>query len=448
MALSKAEREALPDSDFAVPGKRALPIHDAKHTSMAWDMVERTKDLTPEERGAARHRIMERAKELGMDTSGWSKLKAASLEAMALSMPDGDGHPNRMPFSGVLIKLDVPSDKPPGGTGGRRIVLTKAAAEKALPTLLGMAVDFTPEFDGHDVQKKIGIITAANVVDDEIQIEGFVYAADFPDTAARIRAAKRALGFSIEAQDLVVADPGADPLVIEDCVLTGAAILRKDKAAYTTTSLAASAAGDIEMTKEELQAVLAEALKPVNEKIASIEASQTKIEATRVEAANLLSKVEPHASACEAAADSMEAAGIGADPQNGHAAVLRRMAGQMRAAAAVGKIPHIFRDHDYPAYAAADTKADDPKVKDLEAQVKSLESVVKDLKASAADTKPAPERKTLSPQVTAILAKAGLDTPEGDGKLTAGAVDKALAHLSVTERLRIKASLGQAGVLA
>jgi hypothetical protein len=55
----------------------------------------------------------------------------------------------------------------------------------------------------------------------------------------------------------------------------------------------------------------------------------------------------------------MEAAGIGGDPQRGHAVVLRRMAGHMRAEAALGKVPYIYRDHEYFVNAVADDKAND-----------------------------------------------------------------------------------------
>lgn len=47
--LDKSAREALPDSDFAVPGKRKLPIHDATHATLAWDMVDRTSGLSSDE---------------------------------------------------------------------------------------------------------------------------------------------------------------------------------------------------------------------------------------------------------------------------------------------------------------------------------------------------------------------------------------------------------------
>jgi hypothetical protein len=160
----------------------------------------------------------------------------ASLHARSFDFPT-DPHLNRMPFSGVLTKIDQPSDGAPSGSHGKRITLTKRAAQAALDSLLGMAVNFTPEMDGHDPQAKIGLITSAEIDGQDLLIKGFFYAADFPEVAANIKANKEALGFSFEARDLITNDPDADPISIVDCVFTGAAILFKDKAAYKTTSL-------------------------------------------------------------------------------------------------------------------------------------------------------------------------------------------------------------------
>jgi hypothetical protein len=78
-----------------------------------------------------------------MEASSSIRLDGESLEAMALQMPEVKGHPNRMPFSGVLTRLDTPSDRAPGGSKGKKVILTTSAAERALPSLMGMAVDFT-----------------------------------------------------------------------------------------------------------------------------------------------------------------------------------------------------------------------------------------------------------------------------------------------------------------
>jgi hypothetical protein len=146
-------------------------------------------------------------------------------------------HSNRLPFSGVLTKIGVPSDAPPEGSGGRCIMLTNEAGEVGLDSILGMAVDFTSEFDGHDPQSKIGVITGSWIDGNAICINGFIYAADFPEEAAFVKANKDKLGFSFEACDLLTNDPDADPISIAECVFIGAALLFKDKAAYKSTSI-------------------------------------------------------------------------------------------------------------------------------------------------------------------------------------------------------------------
>jgi hypothetical protein len=69
--LTAEQRKNLKDGDFAVPGKRELPMHDERHVRLAWDMVDGTQGLTPAERKDARVRILHRAKELGVDTKEW-----------------------------------------------------------------------------------------------------------------------------------------------------------------------------------------------------------------------------------------------------------------------------------------------------------------------------------------------------------------------------------------
>lgn len=449
--LDKEARDALPEDQFAVPGKRKLPINDERHVRLAWDMVERTQGLTDEERSTARHRILQRAKDLGIDTTDWNKVQAMQIEAMALNISNTD-HPNKMPFSGILTRIDEPSDEPPGGSGARRVIVTKAAAEAAISSLLGMGVDFTPNYDGHDAQAKIGLITSATIEGNAIAIEGFIYAADFPAVAAQIRAMKNLLGFSFEAQSITVADASADPLVITGCVFTGAAILRKDKAAYRSTSLAASAAEkkEIDMTPEELKALLGEALKPVTDRLDKLEASKDqKIEAS----AKVRDMVEPHAAALDSCADAMEAAGIGAHPRYGHVAAVRKIAATMRAAAALGQVPAIHRDHDWPMNASADAAPmGDDKIKAALAdalkpvtdKLAATETKLADLKAAAFNKADAPERKTIAPAIKTLLAKAGLGEDEGKD-LTVNKLEDLMAKARITspeDRIALKRAAG------
>ncbi len=199
-----------------------------------------------------------------------------TLESMALEMPAVEGHPNRLRFHGVLTVVDAPSDKPPSGSRGHRVLLTGQAVEEAIPSLLGMAVDYTPTLDGHDAQAKIGVITSAELTPQQAQprrlpgtsladnatgpsrgvrrpqrrgrvlllhsrmqqlkVSGYIFAKDFPEVVGQMRAKGRGeLGMSYEIAEVHVADIDAPVWEVTKFTFTGAAVLLKSKAAYQNT---------------------------------------------------------------------------------------------------------------------------------------------------------------------------------------------------------------------
>jgi hypothetical protein len=159
------------------------------------------------------------------------------LEAMAVRFPCVEGHPNRVAFEGTLTMVDMASDKAPAGARGHRVLLTREAAERALPSLLGMAVDYRPGWDGHDARRKIGLLTEANLVGRKLMVRGYLYARDFPDVAEAIEGhAPEDLGMSYEIADARVEDMRADIWKLTRVTFTGAAILLREKAAYRETS--------------------------------------------------------------------------------------------------------------------------------------------------------------------------------------------------------------------
>jgi hypothetical protein len=170
--------------------------------------------------------------------------KSLRLDAMAIEIPDVAGHPNRVPFSGVLTLVDRPSDRAPAGAAGHRVLLPRSVAERALPSLLGMAVDFAPGLRGHDVRRKIGIITRAEIVEDRLEVAGYFFGKDFPDVIRELRALRHRLGMSYEVTGVRVADWTQPVWRLERVVFTGAAILEREAAAYEETSLAAHSAKD------------------------------------------------------------------------------------------------------------------------------------------------------------------------------------------------------------
>jgi hypothetical protein len=159
------------------------------------------------------------------------------LEAMAVRIPPVKGHPNRADFEGVLTLVDAASDRAPAGAKGHKVLLTRAAAEQALPSLLGMGVDYRPDWDGHDAKRKIGLITEADLVGRQLTVRGYLYARDFPEATEAIRAsAPASMGMSYELADAQVADMRDEVWKVTRATFTGAAILLREKAAYRATS--------------------------------------------------------------------------------------------------------------------------------------------------------------------------------------------------------------------
>jgi len=163
------------------------------------------------------------------------------MEAMAIAMPAVEGHPNREGFRGVLTLVDVASDRAPLGARGHRVVLTRGAAEEGLASLLGMGLDYAPSLDRHDVRRKVGVITRAEIVGRAVELGGYLYAKDFPEIVQEIEksgqgtAERSGLGMSYEVTETRVADLSASVWTLTRVVFTGAAILRRDKAAYGAT---------------------------------------------------------------------------------------------------------------------------------------------------------------------------------------------------------------------
>jgi hypothetical protein len=161
------------------------------------------------------------------------------IESMAIEMPVVAGHPNREAFRGVLTLVDVASERAPAGSRGHRVVLMRRAAEAGLASLLGMALDYSPTLDRHDVRRKVGIITRADIAGREVELGGYLFAKDCPEIVREIekngREPGRSLGMSYEIADARVADIRAKVWTLTRVTFTGAAILRRDRAAYPET---------------------------------------------------------------------------------------------------------------------------------------------------------------------------------------------------------------------
>ncbi len=151
-------------------------------------------------------------------------------------------HPNKMLFDGILVILDSPSDKPPNGAEGHRIMVPSTVATKRLDTLIGMGVNYAPDLAGHKQTHKVGVIDKAWIDGKNLRVSGTIWKHDFPEAQKDLKQKK--LGMSMEIGEVHVDDVSADVWELSDFYFIGATILFQDAAAYTKTHLIAAKADE------------------------------------------------------------------------------------------------------------------------------------------------------------------------------------------------------------
>ena len=114
------------------------------------------------------------------------------LESMAIQMPVVDQHPNREAFRGVLTLVDVPSDKPPAGSRGHRVVLTRTAAEKALAFSARHGAGLLrPHLTGMTPAERSASLLARRLSARRWSLGGHLFARDFPEIVKEIGKSRR-----------------------------------------------------------------------------------------------------------------------------------------------------------------------------------------------------------------------------------------------------------------
>lgn len=190
-----------------------------------------------------------------------------NLRAAGGNLLLGDlANPNKMPFSGILTYLGVPSDQPPGGSGGLRVLIPVEIGVSAVESLIGVPVNLAASMDDHDTDAVVGVIDDAHIGEPTdkgtpIHVSGHIFAKSFSDEAYAIKASQQTLGFSYETAKtrLEIGDYNGEKVAVATAlVFTGAAILYKNAAAYQSTSLAAKGERDLEELMKQLLAEMAE----------------------------------------------------------------------------------------------------------------------------------------------------------------------------------------------
>jgi hypothetical protein len=164
---------------------------------------------------------------------------SVSMSDIDLDSTELKDHPNALPFSGTLLRLDEPSQQPPHGAESHSIYVPTRVAEERLKTLPGMGINYEDDLTGHNVKRKVGVITDASISGKDVKVKGLIWKKDFPEAVAAFRRSRGKLGMSMELGDVYVRDKDEDVWHLEDFHFTGATALLKDHAAYERTSLSA-----------------------------------------------------------------------------------------------------------------------------------------------------------------------------------------------------------------
>ncbi|MCZ8512411.1 hypothetical protein O9H85_08185 [Paenibacillus filicis] len=181
-------------------------------------------------------------------------MKVSSIKAQVQIQQKTD-HPNKVPFNGTLFYVDRPSENPPSGTSGRKLYISREVAENSLSSLEGMCVNASYWLDEHEVTNKIGVIETAWIEGDQVKVSGYLFGKDFPDQVNEIKERQGDIGMSLETTDTILEDydyNGENVANATSIIFTGAAILYKWAAAYTTTAILAANKEAIKMDFEKL----------------------------------------------------------------------------------------------------------------------------------------------------------------------------------------------------
>ena len=144
---------------------------------------------------------------------------------------------HRAYFEGILCVLDEPSSKPPSGSRGHNIILTKNAAVNVIDTLIGAPINYTPAWDAHNYNVSIGLITQSFILGKFLKIRGYLSVDRYPTLVKEIKTLVKPLGLSYEIQNAHIEDM-RQPIwkITRLGSFTGVAILLKSKAAYRSST--------------------------------------------------------------------------------------------------------------------------------------------------------------------------------------------------------------------
>ena len=184
------------------------------------------------------------------------RLKCSAVAAQPLQADAEKIGLNKQPFSGVLLRIDEPSDGAPSAGPDKKLYVPRDVAQIAVDIINasgGMPLDIKNDLSGHDDSNITGIMTSAAIVGKDFVVYGHLFPASKPAETLAIATHIQDLGMSINAEaashDVTIQNPetGATEVVawVDELYPLGANILYSKLATWQSTQVLQAQAGDV-----------------------------------------------------------------------------------------------------------------------------------------------------------------------------------------------------------
>lgn len=164
----------------------------------------------------------------------------AAAEPVTVAAKRGRKSPkNRSPITGVLFRVDEPSEAVPAKGPGMPLYVPQSVAASILNTIAGLPLDAHDNLSQHADEEIAGVMLSAELKDKDFVVHGYLWPASKSSKVRKIVANQERLGMSMtaDAWGHEAEVDGKKVFWVDDIELNGANILFSDCATYQKTRL-------------------------------------------------------------------------------------------------------------------------------------------------------------------------------------------------------------------
>jgi hypothetical protein len=184
-----------------------------------------------------------------------SLIAASSEDDESLVEVEAERRANKIPFTGILFRMDEPSESSPSKGSDYPLFISRTVAEpliQAIASSGGLPIDVDDTLSKHSNPNIAGVMTNAEIQGSNFVVHGHLFPWSQKEKVGLILANQKHLGMSMNAlaNGVVIDRGGRKVFEIRDLELLGANVLFKDRATYQKTNFEAQIAASSSTTNE------------------------------------------------------------------------------------------------------------------------------------------------------------------------------------------------------